>query len=50
MEHFNDVELFWTLSKKIASNITIDVGHNPLAARVIVNEFLCANKKNIIGV
>ena len=34
---------FWKMSK-IASNITIDVGHNPLAAEVIKKEF--ENKKN----
>jgi dihydrofolate synthase/folylpolyglutamate synthase len=35
---FDDVSLFGRC-QKIASNITIDVGHNPLAAKVIVNEF-----------
>ncbi|MDY0051487.1 MAG: Mur ligase family protein [Aliarcobacter sp.] len=35
---FDDVKLFGRC-QKIASNITIDVGHNPLAAAVIVKEF-----------
>ena len=35
---FDDVPLFGRC-QKIASNITIDVGHNPLAATVIVKEF-----------
>ncbi|KAB7885602.1 Mur ligase family protein [Poseidonibacter ostreae] len=39
---FDDVELFGRC-QKIAKNITIDVGHNPLAARVLKEEF--ANKK-----
>lgn len=43
MEYFKKVQLFGRC-QKIASNITIDVGHNPLAARVILNEFLNQNK------
>ena len=39
---FDDVPLFGRC-QKIASNITIDVGHNPLAATVISKEF--ENKK-----
>jgi dihydrofolate synthase/folylpolyglutamate synthase len=35
---FDDVKLFGRC-QKIASNITIDVGHNPLAAQVIAKEF-----------
>ncbi len=35
---FDDVKLFGRC-EKISSNITIDVGHNPLAARVLVDEF-----------
>ncbi|UTJ07030.1 bifunctional folylpolyglutamate synthase/dihydrofolate synthase [Arcobacter roscoffensis] len=35
---FEDVKLFGRC-QKIASNITIDVGHNPLAARVLKEEF-----------
>ena len=31
--------------QKVASNITIDVGHNPLAAKVIFEEFSMKNKK-----
>ena len=36
LELFDDVPLFGRC-QKIASNITIDVGHNPLAAQVIAN-------------
>ncbi len=43
LEYFKEVQLFGRC-QKIASNITIDVGHNPLAARVILNEFLNQNK------
>ncbi len=39
---FDDVPLFGRC-QKIASNVTIDVGHNPLAATVIAKEF--ENKK-----
>lgn len=39
---FDKVELFGRC-QKISSNVTIDVGHNPLAAKVLVNEF--KNKK-----
>lgn len=39
---FSDVDLFGRC-QKIAPNITIDVGHNPLAARVLLKEF--ENKK-----
>ena len=35
---FDDVELFGRC-QKVAPNITIDVGHNPLAARVLAKEF-----------
>ncbi len=35
---FDDVKLFGRC-QKLRSNITIDVGHNPLAAQVIVKEF-----------
>ncbi|MFA7083340.1 MAG: bifunctional folylpolyglutamate synthase/dihydrofolate synthase [Arcobacteraceae bacterium] len=38
LEHFKTVQLFGRC-QKIAPNITIDVGHNPLAARVIFKEF-----------
>ena len=38
IEFFDDVELFGRC-QKIAQNITIDVGHNPLAARVLKEEF-----------
>ncbi|HJE03284.1 MAG TPA: bifunctional folylpolyglutamate synthase/dihydrofolate synthase, partial [Aliarcobacter thereius] len=37
-EIFNKTPLFGRC-QKIVSNITIDVGHNPLAAKVILNEF-----------
>ena len=43
LEKFADVELFGRC-QKIAPNITIDVGHNPLAARVILKEFQKKNK------
>ena len=39
---FEDVKLFGRC-QKIAPNLTIDVGHNPLAARVLAKEF--ENKK-----
>jgi len=39
---FDEVKLFGRC-QKIAPNITIDVGHNPLAAKVLVSEF--KNKK-----
>jgi len=39
---FDDVKLFGRC-QKIAKNITIDVGHNPLAAQVLLKEF--ENKK-----
>ena len=39
---FDDVKLFGRC-QKIAKNITIDVGHNPLAAKVLKDEFV--NKK-----
>ncbi|WP_108061918.1 folylpolyglutamate synthase/dihydrofolate synthase family protein [Poseidonibacter lekithochrous] len=39
---FDDVDLFGRC-QKIADNITIDVGHNPLAAKVLLKEF--ENKK-----
>lgn len=42
LEFFDDVELFGRC-QKISKNITIDVGHNPLAARVLKEEF--KNKK-----
>ena len=42
IELFEDVELFGRC-QKIAKNITIDVGHNPLAARVLKEEL--KNKK-----
>ncbi len=35
---FDDVKLFGRC-QKIAPNVTIDVGHNPLAARALQNEF-----------
>lgn len=38
LELFDEVELFGRC-QKIASNITIDVGHNPLAATVLAKEF-----------
>ena len=38
LDYFNDVELFGRC-QKIRNNITIDVGHNPLAARVLKEEF-----------
>ena len=34
--------------EKISKNIIVDVGHNPLAARVIYNELLKENKKVIL--
>jgi dihydrofolate synthase/folylpolyglutamate synthase len=43
LEYFKEVQLFGRC-QKIAPNVTIDVGHNPLAARVILNEFLNQNK------
>jgi len=43
LELFDDVELFGRC-QKISKNITIDVGHNPLAARVLKEEF---NSKKI---
>jgi dihydrofolate synthase/folylpolyglutamate synthase len=42
LELFNDLELFGRC-QKIRKNITIDVGHNPLAAKVLLDEF--KNKK-----
>ena len=42
LEIFDDLKLFGRC-EKIAPNITIDVGHNPLAAKVLVKEF--ENKK-----
>jgi len=42
---FDDVPLFGRC-QKILPNVTIDVGHNPLAAQVIVKEF--ENKKIIL--
>lgn len=44
LDAFKDVQLFGRC-QKIAPNITIDVGHNPLAASVIVKEFEKENKK-----
>lgn len=41
-ELFDDVKIFGRC-QKILPNVTIDVGHNPLAAKVIVKEF--ENKK-----
>lgn len=38
LDYFNDVELFGRC-QKISNNITIDVGHNPLAATVLKEEF-----------
>ena len=38
LEKFNDLEFFGRC-QKIRENITIDVGHNPLAARVLLEEF-----------
>ena len=38
LDYFNDVELFGRC-QKIRKNITIDVGHNPLAAKVLKEEF-----------
>ncbi|PLY08832.1 MAG: bifunctional folylpolyglutamate synthase/dihydrofolate synthase [Arcobacter sp.] len=42
LEIFDEVKLFGRC-EKIAENITIDVGHNPLAAKVLAKEF--KNKK-----
>lgn len=42
LDIFDDVNLFGRC-QKIAPNITIDVGHNPLAAKVLLKEF--ENKK-----
>lgn len=42
LEVFDDVQLFGRC-QKIKENITIDVGHNPLAAKVLLKEF--ENKK-----
>ncbi len=44
LEYFKEVQLFGRY-QKIAPNITIDVGHNPLAASVILKEFLPKEKK-----
>lgn len=44
LKKFEDVQLFGRC-QKIAPNITIDVGHNPLAASVIVQEFIHKNEK-----
>lgn len=41
---FENVELFGRC-QQIASNITIDVGHNPLAAQVIAKEFIQRDAK-----
>lgn len=41
---FEDIKLFGRC-QKISDNITIDVGHNPLAAMVIKDEFILKNKK-----
>ena len=38
VDYFDDVELFGRC-QKIRKNITIDVGHNPLAAKVLKEEF-----------
>ena len=47
LKHFKDVK-FKGRCEKITENITIDVGHNPLAAAEIVKEFLPKNKKIIL--
>lgn len=44
LKMFDDIKLFGRC-QKIEDNITIDVGHNPLAANVIKNEFLKSKKK-----
>ncbi len=44
MEIFSQVELFGRC-QKILPNVTIDVGHNPLAAKVLLDEF--KNKKKV---
>jgi len=44
LEVFKDIELFGRC-QKIKENITIDVGHNPLAAMVIKEEFEKKEKK-----
>ena len=44
LNQFKDIELFGRC-QKIKENITIDVGHNPLAASVIKNEFIKKNEK-----
>ncbi len=45
LELFKDVQLFGRC-QKIKDNITIDVGHNPLAATVIKDEFI-KNKQKV---
>jgi dihydrofolate synthase/folylpolyglutamate synthase len=44
MDIFSQVELFGRC-QKILPNVTIDVGHNPLAAKVLLDEF--KNKKKV---
>lgn len=41
---FDDIQLFGRC-QKIRENITIDVGHNPLASRAIYDEFILKNEK-----
>ena len=44
LELFEDIK-FQGRCEKITDNITIDVGHNPLAASELVKEYLPNNKK-----
>lgn len=44
LEYFKEVQLFGRC-QQIAPNITIDVGHNPLAASVILKEFQSKQKR-----
>ena len=47
IENFILPELFGRF-QKVANNITIDVGHNPLAAKVIYEQLIAENKKIIL--
>jgi dihydrofolate synthase / folylpolyglutamate synthase len=47
MKLFQDIEFFGRC-QKIRDNIIIDVGHNPLAARVLKEYFISQNKKTYL--
>lgn len=47
MNFFSDIKLFGRC-QKILPNVTIDVGHNPLAAKAIVKEFEKQKKVHLI--